>query len=50
MVMMKRDIKGFPDIGEEVSKQIICTKRRIQNTQILYDMKKSNMKKIYSIE
>ena len=38
--------KGFPDIGEEVSKQIICTKRRIQNTQILYDMKKSNMKKI----
>ena len=38
--------KGFPDIGEEVSKRIICTKRRIQNTQILYDMKKSNMKKI----
>lgn len=38
--------KGFPDIGEEVNKRIICTKRRIQNSQILYDMKKSNMRNI----
>lgn len=38
--------KGFPDIGLEVDKRVICTKRRIQNSQILYDMKKSNMKKI----
>lgn len=35
--------KGFPDIGEEVRDSILCSKRRIINDQILYDMKKANL-------
>lgn len=35
--------KGFPDIGEKVKDSILCSKRRIINDQILYDMKKSNL-------
>lgn len=37
--------RGFPDIGEPVKKKIICSKRRIDNNQILFDMKKSNLVK-----
>lgn len=35
--------KGFPDIGEPIKKKIICSKRRIDNNQILFDMKKTNL-------
>ena len=35
--------KGFPDIGEKVKRKLVCSKRRIDNNQILYDMKKSNL-------
>lgn len=35
--------KGFPDIGEKIKKKLICSKRRIDNNQILYDMKKTNL-------
>lgn len=38
--------KAFPDIGETVKDKIICAKRRINNYQLLYDFKKSNLKKI----
>ena len=37
--------KGFPDIGTKVRNKIVCSKRRIDNYQLLYDMKKSNMLK-----
>jgi len=38
--------KSFPDIGEDIVNKIICAKRRIHNNQILYDLKKSNLRKI----
>ena len=38
--------KCFPDIGENVKNKIVCAKRRIHNSQVLYDLKKSNLRKI----
>lgn len=38
--------KCFPDIGETVKDGILCAKRRIHNNQVLYDLKKSNLRKI----
>lgn len=38
--------KTFPDIGEYVKDTIVCSKRRIHNNQLLYDLKKSNLRKI----
>lgn len=38
--------KSFPDIGENIVNKIICAKRRIHNNQVLYDLKKSNLRKI----
>lgn len=38
--------KCFVDIGETVDDKVICARRRIHNNQILYDMKKSNLRKI----
>ena len=35
--------KGFPDIGESIISKVICAKRRIDNNQILYDLKNSNL-------
>ena len=35
--------KGFPDIGCKVKNKILCSKRRIDNYQLLYDMKRSNL-------
>lgn len=43
------EYKGIPDIGEYVKENIVCAKRRIYNDQILYDMKKSNMMKIFPL-
>ena len=38
--------KAFPDIMEKVVDKTVCAKRRIFNNQLLYDFKKSNLKKI----
>ena len=38
--------KCFPDIGEMVKNKIVCAKRRIHNNQVLFDLKKSNLRKI----
>lgn len=35
--------KGFPDIGEKIKRKLICSKRRVDSNQILFDMKKSNL-------
>lgn len=40
------DYKIFPNIGEYVKGKIVCAKRRIHNNQLLYDAKKSNLRKI----
>jgi len=40
------EYKGFPDINERVKDKIICAKRRIHNNQLLFDLKKSNLRKI----
>ena len=40
------EYKCFPDIGEYVKNKIVCAKRRIHNSQILFDLKKSNLRKI----
>lgn len=40
------EYKAFPDIGENTKDKIICAKRRIHNNQVLYDLKKSNLRKI----
>lgn len=40
------DYKCFPDIGEAVKDKTVCCKRRINNYQMLYDFKKSNLRKI----
>ena len=37
--------KAFPDIGELVIDKTICCRRRIHNSQLLYDLKKSNLRK-----
>lgn len=38
--------KAFPDIGENTIDKTVCCKRRIYNEQLLYDFKKSNLRKI----
>ena len=40
------EYKAFPDIGELINNKIVACKRRIHNSQVLYDLKKSNLKKI----
>ena len=37
--------KAFPDIGEFTNDKILCVKRRIINSQILFDLKSGNSKK-----
>lgn len=38
--------KAFPDIGEYIKDGILCSKRRIHNSQVLFDLKKSNLMRI----
>ena len=38
--------KTFPDIGEKINDKIICSTRRIDNDQIFFDFKESNLRKI----
>ena len=38
--------KCFPDIGEYINDKIICATRRINNDQIFYDFKETNLRKI----
>jgi len=40
------EYKCFPDINEFIKDKIVCVKRRIHNNQLLYDVKKSNLRKI----
>ena len=40
------EYKSFPNVGESVKNKILCVKKRIVNSQILYDLKSSNCKKI----
>lgn len=40
--------KAFPNIGEKVKNKTLCAKRRINNNHILYDLKRSNIKKVLS--
>lgn len=42
----KGEHKGFPDIGTEIKNHIVCARRRIHNNQILYDLKRSNLRKV----
>ena len=41
----KKYYKAFPDIGEK-SEDILCALRRLEGSQILYDFKDSNLKRI----
>lgn len=38
--------RPFPDLGDNVKSNILCSKRRIINDQMLFDLKKSNLMKI----
>lgn len=38
--------QSFPNIGELIKDKVVCAKRRIHNSQLLYDVKKSNLRKI----
>lgn len=38
--------KCFPDVGEYINDKIICATRRINNDQIFYDFKETNLRKI----
>lgn len=42
--------KGFPDIGERLKDNMLCATSKKINTQILYDMKKSNLKEISALD
>lgn len=38
--------KPFPDIGEEVIGSVVCALRRIHNSQLLHDLKQSNLRDV----
>lgn len=40
-----QNYKAFPDIND-MSKKVLCAKRRIHNNQLLYDLKSSNLRRI----
>ena len=42
----ENNYKCFPDIGEYINDKIICATRRINNDQIFYDFKETNLRKI----
>ena len=42
----ENNYKCFPDIGEQIKDKIICATRRINNDQIFYDFKETNLRKI----
>lgn len=42
----ENNYKCFPDIGEIIKDKIICATRRINNDQIFYDFKETNLRKI----
>ena len=42
----KEYYKSFPDIGESTKEKIFCAKKRINKSQILYDLKYQNVKRI----
>lgn len=38
--------QGFPNIGEKVKSRVLAATRRIKNSQLLYDLKRSNLRRI----
>ena len=42
----ENNYKCFPDIGETIKDKIICATRRINNDQIFYDFKETNLRKL----
>ena len=42
--------RGFPDIGEKLKKNILCATFKRINSQLLYDMKASNLREISSLD
>jgi hypothetical protein len=42
----KENYKCFPDIGELTIDNVVCAKRRINNEQMLFDLKRSNLRSI----
>lgn len=42
----ENNYKCFPDIGETIKNKVICATRRINNDQIFFDFKESNLRKI----
>ena len=42
----EENYKCFPDVGEYIKDAIICATRRINNEQIFYDFKETNLRKI----
>lgn len=42
--------KGFPDIGELLKDNMLCATSKKINSQILYDMKKSNLREISALD
>ena len=42
----EENYKCFPDVGETIRDSIICATRRINNEQIFYDFKETNLRKI----
>ena len=42
--------KCFPDVGEELKNNMVCAKSKRVNSQLLYDMKKSNLREISPLD
>lgn len=40
------EYRPFPDIGEDIKDRIVCAKRRVNNNQILFDLKRRNLRNI----
>lgn len=43
-------VKGFPGIGQRLKNNMLCATSKKINTQILYDMKKSNLKELSALD
>lgn len=42
----ENNYKCFPDVGEIINNKIICATRRVNNDQIFFDFKESNLRRI----
>ena len=46
----EKEYKGFPDIGGYLHNNMLCASSKKINSQILFDMKKSNLKEISALD